>query len=78
MLRFSYMISKLPTVSILPGVYDQHFIPNLSALVTFVLNVVFLSAKVGYAVVHLVEALHYELEGGGFDFQWYYWNSSLI
>jgi hypothetical protein len=44
--RFSYITSKHPTVTILIVVYEQHFIPNLSALVTFVLNVVFLSAKV--------------------------------
>ena len=27
-----------------------------------------------YAVVQLVEALHYKSEGRGFDSRWYHWN----
>jgi len=28
-------------------------------------------------VAQLVEALHYKLEGRGFDFRWFHWNFSL-
>ena len=28
-------------------------------------------------MAHLVEALHYEPEGRGFDSRWYHWNFSL-
>jgi hypothetical protein len=31
----------------------------------------------GHTVVQLVEALHYKLEGRGFDYQWCHWNVSL-
>ena len=31
----------------------------------------------GHAVAQLVEALHYELKGSGFDSGWGYWNFSL-
>jgi hypothetical protein len=31
----------------------------------------------GHVVVQLVEALHYNPEGHGFDFQWCQWNFSL-
>ena len=31
----------------------------------------------GHAVVQLVEALRYKLEGRGFDSQWYHWIFSL-
>jgi len=31
----------------------------------------------GHAVVQLVEALRYKLEGRGFDSQWCHWNFSL-
>ena len=31
----------------------------------------------GHTVVQLVEALHYELAGHGFDSQWCHWNFSL-
>jgi hypothetical protein len=31
----------------------------------------------GHVVVQLVEALHYKLEGGGFDSWWGQWNISL-
>jgi len=30
-----------------------------------------------YAVVQLVEALRYKLEGRGFESWWYHWNFSL-
>ena len=35
------------------------------------------SIFLGYAVVHLVEALHYKPEGRGFDSRWCHWNVSL-
>jgi hypothetical protein len=31
----------------------------------------------GHAMAHLVEALHYNPEGRGFDSQWCNWNFSL-
>jgi hypothetical protein len=31
----------------------------------------------GHTVAHLVEALHWEPEGRGFDFRWCHWNFSL-
>jgi hypothetical protein len=32
---------------------------------------------VGHAVAQLIEALHYKLEGRGFDFRWCHWFLSL-
>jgi hypothetical protein len=34
------------------------------------------SSLLGHAVVHLVQALRYKLEGCGFDSQWCHWNFS--
>jgi hypothetical protein len=40
-------------------------------------NLIDLFLYMGHAVVQLVEALHYKLEGHRFDFQWCHWNFSL-
>ena len=36
-----------------------------------------MTADRGHAVMQLVEALHYKLEGHGFDSRWCQWNFSL-
>jgi hypothetical protein len=41
----------------------------------FVGNKTYLRSSI---VAQLVEALHYKLEGRGFDSRWYHWNFSLI
>jgi len=33
--------------------------------------------KLGHALTHLVEALHYKPEGRGFDSRWCHWNISI-
>ena len=40
----------------------------------FVGNKTYLRSSI---VAQLVEALHYKLEGRGFDSRWYHWNFSL-
>jgi hypothetical protein len=37
----------------------------------------YITHKMGYAVVRLVEALRYKPEGRGFDFRWCRWNFVL-
>jgi len=47
-----------------------------SGISTLDLSVVHLPCR-GHVMAQLVEALHYKLEGPGFDSRWCHWNFSL-
>jgi hypothetical protein len=55
--------------SLIPSKVQYSVLPNPCSLISLL--------NWGYAVVRLVEAQRYKLEGHGFDSQWGHWDFSL-